>query len=58
MIDLIPLLTAQLSTSELSDEFCRQVLRQIVTRHSQALIQLEQAYNQDKGSIVWLQTQK
>ena len=58
MIDLIPLLTAQLSTSELSDELCRQVLRQIVTRHSQALIQLEQAYNQDRGTIVWLKTQK
>jgi hypothetical protein len=58
MLDLIPLLTAQLSTSELSDELCRQVLRQIVTRHSQALVQLEQAYNQDKGAITWLKMQK
>lgn len=58
MIDLIPLLTGQLCTSELSDEACRQVLKQIVTRHAQALLQLEAAFNQERATISWLQTQK
>jgi hypothetical protein len=54
-LDLRNLVSGEISTSELSDESCRLALRTLINRHAQALLQLETAYHQEKGTIQWIQ---